>query len=101
MLHRLQTVLVRPRRDRLSGTVEVDETYFGGDEVSLRGSRLKGKRILISVVVKLRETHGLGRCRMCVLHDGSADSLVPFITKNVEEETTVIIDGYPSYKGIV
>ena len=27
MLHRLRTVLVRPGRVRLSGTVEVDETY--------------------------------------------------------------------------
>ncbi len=32
MLHRLRRVLVRPGRDRLSGTVEVDETYIGGIE---------------------------------------------------------------------
>ena len=30
MLHRLRSALVRPGRDRLSGTVEVDETYIGG-----------------------------------------------------------------------
>ena len=30
MLHRLRSVLVRPGRDRLTGTVEVDETYIGG-----------------------------------------------------------------------
>src|SRR5438552_2262373 len=30
MLHRLRSVLVRPGRDRLSGMVEVDETYIGG-----------------------------------------------------------------------
>ena len=32
MLHRLRSVLVRPGRERLSGTVEVDETYIGGLE---------------------------------------------------------------------
>src|SRR5713101_2377604 len=36
MLHRLRSVLVRPGRDRLTDTVEVDETYIGGDEPGLR-----------------------------------------------------------------
>lgn len=31
MLHRLRSVLVRPGRDRLTGRVEVDETYIGGE----------------------------------------------------------------------
>ena len=39
MLHRLRWVLVRPGRDRLTGTVEVDETYIGGEEPGLRGGR--------------------------------------------------------------
>ena len=39
MLHRLRSALVRPGRDRLSGTVEVDETYIGGEEPGLRGGR--------------------------------------------------------------
>lgn len=29
-LHKLRKAMVRPGRDRLSGTVEVDETYIGG-----------------------------------------------------------------------
>ena len=39
MLHRLRSVLVRPARDRLTGTVEVDETFIGGEEPGLRGGR--------------------------------------------------------------
>jgi hypothetical protein len=34
MLHRLRSVLVRPGRDRLTGTVEVDETYIGGSSAA-------------------------------------------------------------------
>lgn len=35
MLHRLRSVLVRPGRDLLTGSVEVDETYIGGVEPGL------------------------------------------------------------------
>ena len=37
MLHRLRSVLVRPGRKRLSGVVEVDETFIGGEEPGLTG----------------------------------------------------------------
>jgi len=30
MLHKLRIAMVRPDRERLSGVVEVDETYIGG-----------------------------------------------------------------------
>ncbi len=46
MLHRLRCVLVRPGRERLHGTVEVDETYIGSEEPGLRGGRAKGKKTL-------------------------------------------------------
>ncbi|GMO39051.1 MAG: hypothetical protein Ta2B_18600 [Termitinemataceae bacterium] len=32
-LHKLRRAMVRPNRDRLKGTVEIDETYIGGYEV--------------------------------------------------------------------
>ena len=44
MLGRLRSVLVRPGRDRLTGTVEVDETYIGGEEAGLRGGRAQARR---------------------------------------------------------
>jgi hypothetical protein len=38
-LHRLRRAMVRPGRDRLMGTVEVDETYLGGEKPGKRGRR--------------------------------------------------------------
>jgi hypothetical protein len=43
---------------------------------------------------------GLGRCRMAILADGSADSLHPFVTANVEPGATVVTDGWSGYQGI-
>ena len=37
MLHKLRRARVRPGRDRLHGTVEVDETYWGSEEARKRG----------------------------------------------------------------
>ena len=54
MLQRLRSVLVRPGRDRLAGTVAVDETYIGGEESGLRGGRARGKKVLTGIAVELR-----------------------------------------------
>ena len=37
MLHRYRSVMVRPGRDRLTGDVEVDESFLGGPEPGERG----------------------------------------------------------------
>jgi len=100
MLHRLRSVLVRPGRDRLTGTVEVDETYIGGEEPGLRGGRAKGKKSLVGVAVEVKEPRGYGRARMAILADGSAASLHPFVTEHVEPGARVITDGWQGYRGI-
>ncbi len=100
MLHRLRSVLVRPGRDRLTGTVEVDETYIGGKEPGLRGGRAKGKKALVGVAVEINEPRGFGRARMAILADGSATSLRAFLTEHVEPGARVITDGWTGYQGI-
>src|SRR5437764_10638112 len=100
MLHRLRSVLVRPGRDRLSGTVEVDETFIGGPEPGLRGGRAKGKKVLTGIAVEVGGPRGIGRCRMAVLADASAESLNLFITGAVEPGSTVITDAWQGYSGL-
>ncbi len=100
MLHRLRSVLIRPGRERLTGRVEVDETFIGGEEPGLRGGRQRGKKVLVGVAVEVREPKGLGRCRMLILPDASAASLHPFVTANVDAGATVITDGWSGYAGI-
>ena len=44
MLARFRSVLAHPGRKRLSGMVEVDETYIGGEEPGLAGGVLRARR---------------------------------------------------------
>ena len=100
MLHRLRSVLVRPGRDLLSGTVQVDETYIGGAEPGLAGGRARGKKVLTGIAVEVHEPRGLGRCRMSPLADASAETLHAFVMDHVEPGSTIITDGWPAYQGL-
>jgi len=100
MLHRLRSVLVRPGRDRLTGKVEVDETFIGGEEAGLSGGRAKGKKVLTAVAVEIRQPKGIGRCRMAPVADASSESLHAFVRDHVEPGATVITDGWSGYLGI-
>jgi transposase-like protein len=100
MLHRLRQVLIRPGRELLSGQVEVDETYIGGEEAGLAGGRAKGKKALVAVAVEVNPSKGFGRCRMRIIPDGSAATLHPFITDNIAPGSTVVTDGWNGYLGI-
>jgi hypothetical protein len=100
MLARFRSVLAHPGRKRLSGTVEVDETYIGGEEPGLAGGRAQGKKVLTGIAVEVREPKGIGRCRMALLEDGSAASLLPFVTDHVAPAATVITDAWMGYHGL-
>jgi transposase-like protein len=100
MLHRLRSVLVRPGRERLTGAVEVDETFIGGEEPGLRGGRARGKKVLTGIAVEVHEPRGIGRCRMAPLADASMRSLHAFVTDHVEPGATVITDAWSGYRGL-
>jgi len=100
MLHRLRSVLVRPGRERLTGVVEVDETYFGGEEPELAGGRAPGNKVLTVIAVEVKERGGFGRCRMAPVTDASAASLHSFISDSVEPGSRVVSDAWQGYQGL-
>ena len=97
MLQRLRAVLVRPGRERLAGRVEVDETYYGGHEPGLRGGRARGKKVLVGIAVEADEAGSLGRCRLRLLPDASAASLIAFVREHVEVGARVVSDAWSGY----
>ena len=46
-LHKLRRAMVRPEREKLSGLVEVDETYIGGAKTGKRGRGATGKALVV------------------------------------------------------
>lgn len=95
-LHKMRRAMVRPGRDRLSGRVEVDETYVGGKEEGVRGRHTEKKAIVV-VAIEVREPKGFGRVRFRQVPDVSADSLVPFVRDVIVPESVVLTDGWRGY----
>lgn len=95
-LHKLRRAMVRPGRDRLTGRIEVDETYLGGGEAGVRGRQTERKALI--VVAAQEDGLGIGRIRMRRIPDASADSLIPFVQDSVEVGSVVHTDGWLGYE---
>jgi transposase-like protein len=97
-LHKLRRAMVRPGRDCLCGTVEVDETYVGGAEKGKWGRETETKAI---VAVAAKENgKGIGRIRLRRVKDVSADSLLPFVQGAVAPGAAIHTDGWSGYAGL-
>jgi hypothetical protein len=88
--------MVRPGRDRLTGRIEVDETYLGSGEEGVRGRQTERKALI--VVAAQEDGLAIGRIRMRRIPDASADSLIPFVQDSVEVGSVVHTDGWLGYE---
>jgi len=97
-LHKLRRAMVRPGRDRLTGTVEVDETYIGGEKPGKRGRGAEGKALVL--VAAQEDGQRVGRIRLRRVRDASAASLEPSVVEAVEPGATIHTDGWSGYSGL-
>jgi len=97
-LHKLRRAMVRPGRDRLSGRVEVDETFIGGEEENQPGRRTE-KNALI-VIAAEEDGRGIGRIRMSRIPNASRNNLQGFIQQVIEPGSVVHTDGLAAYRGL-
>ena len=68
LLHKLRRAMVNLAREPLHGEIEIDDTWVGGPQPGLRGSRqLKGRKAAIVVVAVEKRGRGSGRIRMAVV----------------------------------
>ena len=97
-LHKLRRAMVRPGRDRLSGTVEVDEVYVGGERSGPRGRGATGKALVL--VVAQADGAKIGRIRLARIANASGLELLGAVGHSVEPGSQVLTDGWEGYAGL-
>ena len=101
MLHKLRRAMVNAAREPLHGEVEVDDTWIGGPQAGLRGSRqLKGRRAALVLVAAEKRGTVSGRVRMAVIPDFRKATITRFLTQNVATGSTIYTDGLKSFAGL-
>ena len=97
-LHKLRRAMVRPNQDRLSGSIQVDETYIGGEKPGKRGRGAEGKTLV--VIAAQEDGEATGRIRLKQVADASAESLEAAVQEIIEPGAEVKTDGWGGYNGL-
>ena len=97
-LHRMRRAMVLPGRNRLTGEVEVDETFVGGVKPGKRGRGAYGKS-LVFIAAEIRGV-AIGRIRLKAIPDATAETLLNSIDELVERGSDIVTNGLSSYAGV-
>jgi len=97
-LHKLRRAMVRPGRDQLSGTVQVDETFIGGAKPGKRGRGAEGKVLVL--IIAQENGSKTGRIRLKKIINAKASTLESAISETVAPGTKIKTDGWAGYNGL-
>lgn len=92
--------MATPTYRRLTGTVEVDETFVGGSRRGHVPGRVSGRKShgpFAGKAVVMGMVEREGEARAMVVPNTRQRTLIPQIRENVEPGTRVITDASPSY----
>ncbi|MFQ5707816.1 MAG: IS1595 family transposase [bacterium] len=94
-LHKLRRAMITPGRDNLTGVVEVDETYIGGEKPGKRGRGAERKSLVV-IAVEINSSK-IGRIRLRKVPDASFESLSNAIDKTINKGSLIQTDGWSGY----
>jgi transposase-like protein len=94
-LHKLRRAMVRPGREKLSGVVEVNEAFIGGERTGKRGRGAEGKSLIF---IAAEDAGGrIGRIRITMLTDASGDALTKAVQETIEAGSRIRTDDWNGY----
>lgn len=99
LLRKIRSAMVRPGRERLSGTVEADEVFLGGKRRLVAGRTPTGT-VMVLIAAEDKGAEGIGRIRMRVIPDATLPTLNAAIKAMVDRGSTVRTDGWKGYQGL-
>jgi transposase-like protein len=94
-LHKLRRAMVRSGRDKLSGLVEVDETFIGGVRSGKRGRGAEGKSLIF--IAAEEAENGIGRIRLTMLENAAGATLAKAVQETIAQGSQVRSDGWDGY----
>lgn len=95
-LRKLRGVMIRSGRERLTGRVEIDEAYIGGQKAGARGRGAEGKTLVL-VAVEGTEGLKLGRVRFRCVESLDRQAVDSFALDYVEPGSKIVTDGLSIY----
>ena len=99
-VRKVRTIMDSRHREKLSGTVEVDETVIGGKSKGGTGRGLGPNKAYVVVLAEDKAQDGMGRVRLEPIQRASSEELSAVIERHVEPGSTVVTDGWKGYKQV-
>jgi transposase-like protein len=102
VLHRIRTAMQSGSFEKLSGVVECDETFVGGDAQNMhfeKRERVMGKKRggYSHKTAVLGMVQRQGKARAKVIPNVKGKTMIPIIRENVEEGSTLHTDAHTAY----
>jgi transposase-like protein len=96
LCHRIRHAMAEANPAKLSGTVEMDETYVGGKK---RGFDYRARRTSKAVVIGIRQRGG--DLRFFHAEDAKSGTLAKYVRENISADVDVLVtDELQAYKGV-